>query len=662
MCGIAGVLNLNGPGDVSEDLLRRMIGAFRYRGPDQSGTYLDDQAGLAHARLSIIGLDDGCQPIGNEAGSLWIVFNGEAYNYLELRQELENRGRRFSTTTDTEVLLQLFEEFGPHCLEMINGQFAIAIWDNVKHELFLARDRIGVRPLFYTLVGGRLLFASEVKALFQDPAVPREIDPRSLCQVFTCWSTVSPRNVFRGVQELPPGHFLSVKAGKISTERFWEIPFYPRGGEWQGSMAEAEEELRLLMKDAVRLRLRADVPVGAYLSGGLDSSVLTTLISSHFNNRLRTFSLGFEESGLDETSFQDELVQSLGTDHSHIMVSNEAIRDLFPTVIWHCETPLLRTAPVPLCLLSGLVQEHGFKVVLTGEGGDEVFGGYNIFKEAKVRAFWGRVPESKLRPLLVQRLYPYVFENPARGRLFLQQFFAVQPGDLQDPLFSHRIRWENGRKNTAFFSQQTQAELAGYHPIDEVTARLPGDFPDRDVLAKAQFLETAIFLPSYLLSSQGDRVAMTHSVEQRHPFLDYRVVDFAAQLPPHWKLSGLNEKYLLKRAFKGLIPERIRIRPKQPYRAPIRDVFFREGGDGYAEEFLSEGSLRRTGYFDPGRVGHLVAKQKRTDGTIPNESQNMALAGILSTQILHQQFVEAFSRSEPLVPDLVVDKRARRER
>jgi len=658
MCGIAGVFYLNDSIGIEEELLKRMITAFRYRGPDETGIYLDKHVGLAHARLSIIGLDDGCQPIGNEDGTLWIVYNGETYNYPELRVELEGYGHRFSTATDTEVLLHLYEEFGPQGLTRINGQFAFAIWDSLKQELFIARDRVGVRPLFYTQVGGKLLFASEIKVLFQDPEVPRVIDPHALAQVFTCWSTVTPRSTFHGVQELAPGHYLLVKDGQIQSEPFWHIPFYPPDEHWQGSREDAEEELRQLLLDAVRIRLRADVPVGAYLSGGLDSSILTALIAHNFNNRLRTFSVRFQENDFDETTFQDELVNSLGTDHSQIMVSNQMIHDQFPSVVRHCETPLLRTAPVPLAILSGLVRQNGFKVVLTGEGADELFGGYNIFKEAKIRAFWGKYPASHLRPLLTQRLYPYIFKNPARGQVFLQQFFSVQPGDLMDPLFSHRIRWQNGQKNNLFFSESMQEQLAGYHPLDEVTALLPEAFQSRDILARAQFLEIAVFLSSYLLSSQGDRVAMTNSLEQRHPYLDFRVMDFAARLPPHWKIRGLNEKYLLKRAFRSLVPERIRTRPKQPYRAPISNVFFSNNSDGYVDTLLSERKLRQSGYFDADRVAHLVARFKRNDQIMPSESQSMALVGILSTQLLHQQFIEEFQRSAPANPDRVIDKRS----
>jgi len=336
------------------------------------------------------------------------------------------------------------------------------------------------------------------------------------------------------------------------------------------------------------------------------------------------------------------------------------IRETFPAVIWHCETPLLRTAPAPLMFLSELVRKNGFKVVLTGEGADELFGGYNIFKEAKIRAFWGRYPESRIRPLLTQRLYPYIFKNPARGQAFLQQFFSVRQSDADEALFSHMIRWQNGLKNSLFFSDSMQQRLSDQHPLDEINALLPKDFQSRDVLARAQFLEIAVFLPNYLLSSQGDRVAMANSLEQRHPFLDFRLMDFAARLPPHWKLRGLNEKYLLKRAFRGLVPERIRTRAKQPYRAPISNVFFDGNADGYVEHLLSERELLRSGFFHPDRVSHLVKRFRRNDPAISSESQNMALTGILSTQLLQQQFIDDFQIETSARPDKIVDRRAGR--
>lgn len=656
MCGIAGILNLNAQAPVSQDQLTPMVAILRHRGPDETGIYIDDHIGLGHARLSIIGLEGGGQPIANEDETLWIVYNGEAFNYIELKQDLIKKGHRFTTQTDTEVVLHLYEEHGPACLEKINGQFALAIWNSRTRELFLARDRVGIRPLFYTRTDNQLLFASEIKALFTHSQVHRAIDPLALNEVFTLWTTRTAGTIFENIHEVPPGHYMQIKNGRISQTAFWTIPHHPPEHRWPGSLEEAGEALRELLLDAVRIRLRADVPVGAYLSGGLDSSLITALIARHFNNRLNTFSIGFEQDDFDESSYQRQMVAHLGTAHQETRATNALIREHFPDVVWHCEKPILRTAPVPLFLLSGLVRDNALKVVLTGEGADEVFGGYNIFKEAKIRHAWARHPDSATRPRLLQKLYPYIFKNPSRGSAFLYQFYAVKPGDLNDPCFSHRIRWNNTGKNSTFFTDALRAQLNGHHPGDRVCDALPPDFMQRDPLSRAQYLEMDLFLSNYLLSSQGDRPAMAHSLEIRLPFLDYRVIDFAFRLPPHWKINGLNEKYILKQSFSGLIPDTVRTRAKQPYRAPIREVFFQPGPADYVDELLSPSALAKTGLFEPRKVERLLAKYRA--GAPGSEVQNMAVVGILSAQLVHHQYIAAFPRQpgQPLQPGKCIRK------
>lgn len=661
MCGIAGIVNYSGVSSATEDTVARMITLLRHRGPDETGLFCDDVACLGHARLSIVGLSCGIQPIGSEDQRYWIIYNGEIFNYIELQQELEQQGYRFTTGTDTEVVLAMYREYGPACLSRMNGQFAIAIWDRLSQEMFLARDRVGIRPLVYTAHSGQFSFASEIKALFADPAMPRTLDRQALSQVFTFWTTITPQTAFEDIFELPPGHFMFVrKAGITTPQAFWTLPHVPAADRPTQSFAEAKEELAALLKDAIRLRLRADVPVGAYLSGGLDSSIITALIARNFNNRLRTFSLTFQENKFDESTYQNELVRHLGTDHRTIEVTNQDICDNLPQVIWHCEKPLLRTGPVPLLSLSRLVRDNQFKVVLTGEGADEVFGGYNIFKEAKIRHFWGRQPESKCRPLLVERLYPYIFKDASRARLFIQQFFSVKAGDSADPFFSHQVRWRNSGKNRSFFSTALQEELSGYDPYTAVARRLPPHFANADVFSKGQFLEMDIFLANYLLSSQGDRVGMGNSIELRLPFLDYRVIDFAARLPAHWKIKGLNEKYILKETFQKLLPANITKRAKQPYRAPIKEAFPTDQLGTWVEDLLSAATLQEYGYFDAARVA-LLKKRFGSQAKQPaNEVQNMALIGILTTQLLHQQFVKEFDGHQRVatVPDLVVRKGA----
>ena len=657
MCGIAGILNFDHIDKAKETTVARMITMLRHRGPDECGLYCDPHICLGHARLSILGLECGVQPISNADESLWIIYNGEVFNYLELQNDLEKKGYSFTTGTDTEVVLAMYQEYGRNCLNYFNGQFAIAIWDRRKNELFLARDRVGIRPLFYTNQNGKFSFASEIKALFADPEISRSVDTEALSQIFTFWTTITPKTTFNNIRELPPGHFMTVSKDRVSVpEAYWTIPSAAVGECWSGTFNDAKETIKDLLTDAVRLRLRADVPVGAYLSGGLDSSIITSLIANNFNNHLRTFSLSFQESTFDESSYQGDMVRYLGTEHSDIRVSNQDVRENFSQVIWQCEKPLLRTGPVPLFSLSKLVRDSQFKVVLTGEGADEIFGGYNIFKEAKLRQFWGRQPNSQWRPLLIERLYPYIFKNSSKGRMFLQQFFSVKDKNLADPLFSHQIRWKNSGKNTNFFSPDLQTELADYDPYSAIGQRLPKSFTQRDYFSKAQFLEMDIFLSNYLLSSQGDRVGMGNSIELRVPFLDHRVIEFAAKLPAHWKIKGLNEKYILKQAFKGTVPENIWQRPKQPYRAPIKESFWADESDSYVEDLLSAEKIKACGYFDATKVSFLRKKFNKDSKQAANETQNMALVGILSTQLLHQQFVEDFDprKIKPVVPDRLV--------
>ncbi len=637
MCGIIGVLNLTDRPPVDPDVLCRMLATIRHRGPDEFGIYRDPWIGMGSARLSIIDLASGQQPIANEDGSLWIVFNGEIYNYIELRSQLEEQGHRFATNTDTEVLLHLYEDLGSACLHQLNGQFAIAIWNEREHTLFLARDRLGIRPLFYTVQDGRLIFGSEIKALLAHPDTSAEIAPSSLEQVFTFWSTLSPYTVFRDIYEVPPAHYLQVRDGQFTLHPYWELDFAP-GNAPQRTDQEYLEEFEDLLIDATRIRLRADVPVGAYLSGGLDSSVTAALIRNYTDNRLDTFSIAFDDPAFDESPYQEAMARFLGTHHRITRCSYADIARVFPDVIWHTETPILRTSPAPMFLLSQLVREHGLKVVLTGEGADEFLAGYNIFKEMKVRRFWAKAPDSHMRPLLLDRLYPYVPDLHRGGRAYRTAFFRKGLTDTDSPFYSHAIRWMNMRRARRFLLQHRRDAHAGdgeTYPIP-----LPPSFSSWSHLGQAQYLEIVTFLSPYLLSSQGDRMAMAHSVEGRFPFLDHRVVEFCNRLPPRLKLRGLTEKWLLKQLGRKLLPDDIWKRPKQPYRAPIHPSFFAPSTPEYVRELLSDRSLKESHLFHPAAVAQLVRKAEQ--GRPLSEIEDMALVGILSTQLVYEQFVKRF--------------------
>lgn len=643
MCGIAGFANFDSrrPDPVA---LRQMIRAIGHRGPDAADIFHDEHVGLAHARLSIIDHSGGGQPMANEDGSLWVTFNGEIFNYVELRNELLGRGHHFASHSDTEVILHGYEEWGEDCVKHFNGQWAFAVWDAHERTLFLSRDRLGVRPLFYTWADGQFLFASEVKSLLTNSAVRREIDPLALEQLFTLWTTVPPRTIFRDIFELPPAHNLTFHEGQAVTRRYWHLDYVPDDPP-QTDDAYAEQLLELLV-DATRLRLRADVPVGAYLSGGLDSSLTTALIRKFTDAPLHTFSVTFDDPEFDESRFQQDVVSRLNTDHTSIRCTQADIGRVFPDVVRHAEKPMLRTAPAPLFLLSRLVREQGCKVVVTGEGADEMLGGYDIFKEAKVRRFWARQPDSKLRPQLLGRLYPYLPNLQAQSAAYLQAFFNVRPQDLDSPFFSHLPRWELTAKLKQFFSPELKAEIGDYNVFEELRARLPTDYARWPAFCQAQFLETTLLLPGYILASQGDRVAMAHAVEGRFPFLDYRVAEFAARLPVRLKMQGLNEKFLLKKLARQLVPESVLSRSKQPYRAPDAKSFIRSDASreplDYTAELLSTDRIAATGLFAFGAVEWLVKKLRAQQ--ITGTKDNMALVGILSTQLLVDQFIDNQSR------------------
>lgn len=646
MCGIAGICALHGNLPPSEGVMRGMLAMIRHRGPDQFGLYEDDGAALGNARLSIVDLATGQQPISNEDGRLWIVFNGEVFNHPELRRDLERRGHRFSTACDTEAVLHAYEEWGADCLARFNGQFALAIWDARDRTLFLARDRLGVRPLFYTVAGDRLVFGSEIKAILACPGVRAEADPLVLDQIFTFWSPLSPRTFFRGIEEVPPGHVLSLRDGRLTLEPYWRLTFPDAGSEPRRSLQAWAEDLRDLLIDATRIRLRADVPVGAYLSGGLDSSTLAAIARHHAAGPLETFSISFSESGYDESSFQIRMARHLGTRHHVVHASRADIGRVFPEVVWHTEVPILRTSPAPMFLLSGLVREQGFKVVLTGEGADECLAGYDLFKEAKIRRFWAARPDSRLRPALFGQIYPWISGLVRAGSPYAAAFFGLGLEETGSPTYSHHPRWRTTGRAKRFFSEELEARIREAGADGHLEPPRPAGFDRWDPLHQAQYLEISIFMSQYLLSSQGDRPAMGHSVEGRFPFLDHRVVVFCAQLPPGLKLHGLEEKYLLKEVSREWLPDEITARPKQPYRAPIARAFFHEASPDYLEELLSPSALREAGYFQPEAVGRLAAKAR--EGRDLGETDDMALAGIISTQLVHWQFLSGFTPTPPL--------------
>lgn len=642
MCGIAGIAYPDSRIPAA-DVMVRMTRMLTHRGPDEEGFYSSEGIAFGHKRLSIIDLSGGQQPMHNEDRTVWTVFNGEIFNYVELRDALQKKGHVFYSHSDTEVIVHLYEEYGEHFVEHLNGQYAIAVWDISKRKLVLTRDRVGIRPLFYSQRNdGSLIFASEIKALFAYPGVERVLDPKGLAQTTMLWVSIPPRTLFKGIEELGPGRTLVFENGKARTFQYWKHRFPDAGAFEDRPLSQWTKRLSEILFDSTTLQLRSDVPVAAYLSGGIDSSITCALVKKYHNKGLITFSVGFKDERFDERSYQMQMVEHLGTDHRMIEVGYGDIGEDFARVIWHAERPMMRTAPGPLLALSRLVRKNGIKVVLTGEGADEIFGGYNIFKEDKVRRFWAKNPDSAFRPLALSRLYGYIQRDP-QAESFWKLFFRKGLEDTDNPYYSHLIRWNNSSQMRRFFHPDLRAQF----PSDEEIFADLKDYLDPEMtrwhpLNRAQYLEMALFMSCYLLNSQGDRMMMGNSIEGRFPFLDHRLIEYAATIPPKYKINGLTEKYVLKKAYEDLVPPAIVNRPKKPYRAPIAPCFM---GDSLAARLIRSDALEKSGIANAPVFTKLMAKAGE-DGRGLSEREEMAVATVTSMQLLNHQFIENFKETD----------------
>lgn len=636
MCGVAGIIRCsNNKRPVEESLLKSMSNTLQHRGPDDHGIFCKKNIGLAHRRLSIIDLSNGHQPMQSASGDITIVFNGEIFNYIELRIELVSKGHVFITQSDTEVIIHMYQEYGLDFVKHLNGQFAIGLWDEKLQKFILVRDRVGICPLYYSYNNSQLIFASEIKAL--KPAFENglELNKEALDQIFTFWAPVSPNTIFKNIYEVSPGQIIVLENDKLKKSIYWDWN-YNAVDFWTTSEEQQAEELHDLLIDATKLRLRSDVPVAAYLSGGLDSSVLVSMIHNYGDVPLRTFSLNFKDKEFDEKIYQSSLIKHLKTEHSHLTINNEDISKNFKQTLLHTETPILRTAPVPMGLLSSMVHKNNYKVVLTGEGADEVLGGYDIFKEAKVRQFWAVNPQSSFRPLLLKRLYPYLKLPESNQATYLKKFFGESLDNPNNVFFSHLPRWATTAKAKQFYSNELNDELSN-NPVDAMLNLYSDKLNTMDNFNRAQYIESKTLMPGYLLTSQGDRMLSKNSVEGRFPFLDHRVIEFSNKVPPKYKMKGLNEKNLLKKSMQRYIPDEIINRHKQPYRAPDASAM---SGKYLGEELrhhLSCEELSNNGLFDSAKVGFLLKKSDSGRGLSNSESQ--ALVGILSTQIIIDQFI-----------------------
>jgi asparagine synthase (glutamine-hydrolysing) len=643
MCGIAGFTIPPGA-PASErgfhaDRLRRMTASLRHRGPDGQRAILLDGIALGHARLAIVDLVGGAQPMRDPASGVTVVFNGEIFNHVELRDRF--REHRFRTRSDTEVILAGYLALGISCVREFNGQFAFALWDPRSHELWLARDRVGIAPLFYTFSGGQMAFASEVKALVAGGWAAPALDAAGLKQTVQLWTPVAPRTIFEGVRSLPPRSVARYANGHLEIERYWDLDL---GDDLQEpiELDRAVEEVGAWLEDSVRLRLRADVPVAAYLSGGLDSSVVCAIAQRALGGTLSTFSVRFPQGAYDERSYQDDVAGRLGTRHVAAEIAEREIGDLLPAVIEHGEQVVLRSAPAPLLRLSASVRQHGTRVVLTGEGSDEIFLGYDLYKETKVRQFWGRSPAGAWRAAHLGRLHSSVPRPPLRAEL-LREFYGVGLDRLEAAEFSHLIRWGASGRVARFFSNEFAGRTDGEDPIASLVRSLPPRVHGWRPLARAQYIEMETLLSGYLLAAQGDRMLMANGVEGRFPFLDHRLIEYAARLPDKLKLRRLCEKYVLREYARRWLPAHVLERPKFPYRAPIAGALVGPSAPGWSAEAFAPESVRELGVFDPEKVLRLVSKLGAAPGAA-TEADGMALMAIASTQLLGR----AFRRPRPI--------------
>jgi len=637
MCGIAGIARHN-PSGVSLHTLGRMAAAIRHRGPDGYGFYAGRKVGLAHVRLSVVDMGGGGQPLTNEDGQIVLASTCEVFNHPELRHELEQRGHVFRTRCHAEVLVHGYEEWGPSLLQRLDGQFAFAIYDRNRETVFLARDRFGVRPLFYAQRNGDLYFGSEIKAIVASGEVEPSLDPRGLDEVLRFGAARPPRTPFSGIAALEPGTYGIWKDGAFWLRHYYELD-YPEASEEPPDVIEQLDELMLR---SVGMRLRADVPVGAYLSGGLDSSITASLARSASLHPLQSFSITYAIPELDESLHQEEVARAVGSVHTASAIRMDTIAQTVPEVLWHTETPLLRTAPALMFHLAKLTRESEVNVVVGGEGADEIFLGNDVFKEMSVRRFCLRRPESQGRRRLFDRIDTVVSREQGPESLA-----GVLPEVAQsnDPLFSHLPRFHSSRIDD-FYTWEFKAGLGGIDVIGELRASLPTRFFGWSPLNQAAYLEMTTRLSPYLLSSCGDRMTMAHGVEGRYPFLDHRVFEFAAALPTGSRLRGLREKEVLRRWASRILPAPGKSERKRVNRAPDAQSFFLPSSPSWVGDHLTTEALRRVGIFSPAAVGGLMRRCQA--GLSLALGENQAMVGVLSTQLWYYQFIESALLIPPL--------------
>lgn len=593
MCGIAGIVSLDGRVVTLEEL-RSMCAALFHRGPDDEGFYIGKGAGLGMRRLSIIDLATGRQPVRNEDGSIWVVFNGEIYNFKELRRESEQRGHSFYTATDTETIVHLYEQYGARCVERMRGMFTFALWDERKKTLLLARDRLGIKPLYYAEAGGRLAFASELKAILQLPEIERRLNWRALSHLFSSLCTPASESIIEGVHKLEPGHILIASPGReVQIERYWDVHFNP---DYRQSGDYFVERLRELLRESVRLRLVSDVPLGAFLSGGIDSSSVVATMARLTSSRVKTFSIGFKEGNYNELAYARTVARKFNTDH-HELVLEPDVLEIIDDLAWYLDEPFGDSSAIPTYMVSKLAAEH-VTVVLSGDGGDELFGGYDKYVvEQKERGYRLPLPARKVLGALAS-----LMPEGMRGRNFLHHFSLAGAERYIDA--SSLFKEEEKKK---LFRADALAMISAYDPwhmAAEYLSKANGNW-----LSTLQYLDLKDYLPLDILT-KVDRMSMAHSIEARVPLLDHKLVEFAATIPPELQLRHGATKYIFKQAMRGILPDEIIDRPKHGFGIPLGRWFRGQLGSFIRELLLSDRSRQR-GILDPDYIEKLLTLHEK---------------------------------------------------
>ncbi|HEY0408064.1 MAG TPA: asparagine synthase (glutamine-hydrolyzing) [Pyrinomonadaceae bacterium] len=601
MCGIAGYIE-DAAARASDEravILDRMCRAIRHRGPDDQGTLVTaGGVALGMRRLSIIDLAGGNQPISGCDGSVTVVFNGEIYNYREVQRELEARGHRFSTHSDTEAIVHAYEEYGAASLAHLRGMFVFALWDEGRRELFIARDRAGKKPLYYTLTPeGTLLFGSELKSLLEHPSFRREIDQEALDAYLTFGYVPDPLSIFRGVRKLPPGHHLTFSRGRVKVEQYWDFQYEPVA---VGREEDYLEELRALLDEAVRLRLVADVPLGAFLSGGVDSSAIVGLMSRHMSQPVKTFSIGFHEDSYNELKYARVAAQHFGTDHHEFIVTPDICR-IVDELAWHFDEPFADSSAIPTYMVSKMAREH-VKVVLSGDGGDELFAGYTRYVVDRRRSAFSRLPRF-LRSGMMQPLSRRL-PHGAWGRNYLHNVALDPIGRYLDSI---SVFTSLGK--AALYSTELRSQLDGREPSSALVQDYCARVHSTEPLDALLYLDSKTYLPGDILT-KVDRMSMAVSLEARTPLLDHKLIEFVTRIPASLKMKGLETKHIFKQAVRGLVPDEILDRPKQGFGVPIQQWINQELRE-YIRDVLTAGRARQRGYFRARYVDLLFDEHER---------------------------------------------------